>query len=182
MRDAQCPDCDAYPGTAHRVSCPTVFRSSADGSLTDENPRSVWMGAHFAPGPSTGQTRVGTANGCGHAHDDANTGPPANRHVFGNPLMESIEAFFAGCVTLAASKNHDYAGDADPLANFRECERVGVPVHSGIMVRMGDKWARLCRLLSGANPQVADESIADTLRDLSNYCAILAYTIERKED
>lgn len=93
--------------------------------------------------------------------------------------MASIEAFFGACRATAKRKNHDYAGDRDPLANFRECERIGLTAAQGIMVRMGDKWARLSRLMAGHGAQVADESVADTLQDLANYCAILAYAIKQ---
>ena len=41
------------------------------------------------------------------------------------------------------------------------------------MVRMEDKWNRLDNLtLNPENIQVKDESIADTLLDLANYCLI----------
>ncbi len=70
---------------------------------------------------------------------------------------------------LMEKKNRDYAGDEDPLENLRE-----IGFH-GIVVRMRDKMTRLKvyderREKGNAGPlAVADESIKDTLRDISNF-------------
>ena len=71
-----------------------------------------------------------------------------------NLLLESFKA--KGC-KLFSQKNADY-GDA--FANY------GIV---GVMVRMGDKIARV-NTLSTHETQVCDESIADTFIDLYNYC------------
>jgi len=69
-------------------------------------------------------------------------------------------------------KNADYATSADPLSNFRECEAFGIPAWKGCLVRMSDKWSRLKQLASLREPAVKEESILDTLMDLSCYSLI----------
>lgn len=77
-------------------------------------------------------------------------------------------------------KNKGY-GIGNPLGNFQESERFGVPAWQGCMVRMSDKWARLCNMaVKLDNPEYQDavkmESLEDTLIDLANYsllCLIL---------
>ncbi len=50
----------------------------------------------------------------------------------------------------------------------------------GVVVRTSDKLERLVNLTRpGATSKVSDESIADTLRDLSNY-GLIGYVIEKK--
>lgn len=78
-------------------------------------------------------------------------------------------------MAIHSAKNADYATGADPLSNFRECEKGGVSAEDGCYTRLSDKWCRFQNLLkkekSGGGPAVA-ESIEDTLLDMINYCAI----------
>lgn len=73
-------------------------------------------------------------------------------------------------------KNHDYSvGKKDPLSNFRMCEEFGIPAWKGCLVRISDKFSRITQL-STKEAEVKDESIEDTLIDLSCYsllCIIL---------
>ena len=68
-------------------------------------------------------------------------------------------------------KNHDYN---DSFAKVRN--RIG---DVAILVRVLDKTERLINLLTGAEAQV-DETIEDSLMDLSNYC--IMELIEREID
>ena len=78
------------------------------------------------------------------------------------------------------AKRHDYAG-VDPLGNFRECERAGIPMQDGILARLGDKYTRINNLYKrGGEAAVAFESIEDTLLDLANYSVILLSAIRRE--
>ncbi|MBD3256777.1 MAG: DUF1599 domain-containing protein [Candidatus Lokiarchaeota archaeon] len=77
-------------------------------------------------------------------------------------------------------KNHDYSPNAE-FGNFHESLRVNIPPHIGAFIRLQDKYTRICNLLSGAEQQVKDETIYDTLIDLANY-AIIVYCLMRKED
>ncbi len=73
-------------------------------------------------------------------------------------------------------KNRDYNPSDDPLANFKICESMGIPAWKGCLVRMGDKFSRLCSFAKKEKYEVRDESVEDTLIDLAVYsllCVIL---------
>ncbi len=89
-----------------------------------------------------------------------------------NELLTAMAVRFSRCLAIARAKNADYAGDADPWANFRRSELVGVPVARGILVRLTDKLARISNLLD-REPEVADERLTDTIDDAISYLAIL---------
>lgn len=77
-------------------------------------------------------------------------------------------------------KNSGYAGkdSTDPWANFRMAEKVGITPFKGCLVRMTDKFMRVCNLaMNPANDQV-NESIKDTLMDLAAYSLIAACLYE----
>ena len=69
-------------------------------------------------------------------------------------------------------KNHDYAGVEDPLKNFRMCEDIGVPSWKGCLIRISDKFSRLCSFAKKEEYKVKDENIEDTLKDLAIYALI----------
>ena len=68
-------------------------------------------------------------------------------------------------------KNHDYAGD-DPLSNFMMCEKMGIPAWKGVLVRLSDKFSRLCSFARKEELKVKDENIEDTLKDMAIYAVI----------
>ena len=84
----------------------------------------------------------------------------------------SLRSIFDDGIALMEKKSTDYSGVSDTFANFRLSELCNVPVEKGIMVRITDKVARICRLLD-SSAKVEDEKIDDTLIDLINYSAIL---------
>ena len=74
-------------------------------------------------------------------------------------------------------KRADYT-DSNPLGNFYEALRIGITPLQGIMVRIGDKYSRICNIIKNKGKhEVKDETLEDTLLDLANYCllAILIY-------
>jgi len=83
-------------------------------------------------------------------------------------------------------KNKSY-GIGNPLGNFQESERFGLPAWKGCMVRMSE-GSRLCNLVVKLdNPEYQDtvkmESLEDTLIDLANYsllCLILLKESKKK--
>ena len=87
-------------------------------------------------------------------------------------VITSLDNFRVKSCELFSRKNADY-GDA--FANY------GVV---GVMVRMGDKIARI-NSLSKNKEQVSDESIVDTFIDLYNYCImtlmLICDSVEKKE-
>ena len=71
-------------------------------------------------------------------------------------------------------KNHDYtSGSADPFANFRASQAIGVDPIVGICVRIIDKLPRLRTFAEQGKLKVKNESAADAVSDIINY-AILA--------
>lgn len=67
---------------------------------------------------------------------------------------------------LMLRKNHDYANDADVFRNFRAFGRFG------ILVRLSDKLARLNSFMEKGKLQVINETLHDTLLDITNYCVL----------
>lgn len=84
-------------------------------------------------------------------------------------------------------KNKSY-GIGNPLGNFMECERFGIPAWKGALVRITDKVSRIYNLTGKMNdPEYADafkmENLEDTLIDLANYsllCLILLREAKKK--
>lgn len=79
---------------------------------------------------------------------------------------------------LHSRKNHDYARNDDPLSNFKEAEKFGIPAWKGCLVRMSDKWSRLIEL---SKKEGFNESIDDTLRDLAVYSIICLILYKEKK-
>ena len=50
------------------------------------------------------------------------------------------------------------------------------------LVRISDKYNRLEQLITTEEIQVDDESLIDTLKDLSNYCLMTVIELERSKD
>ncbi|AQQ75483.1 DUF1599-containing protein [uncultured archaeal virus] len=74
-------------------------------------------------------------------------------------------------------KNKGY-GIGDPLGNFKESERFGIPAWKGALVRLSDKVSRIYNLVKHLDdPEYEDavnmESIEDTLMDLANYALLI---------
>lgn len=68
------------------------------------------------------------------------------------------------------AKNADYtAGSADPFANFRASEAVGVPGVLSILVRSLDKFQRIRSFVVRGKLEVKDESVDDAIQDVINY-------------
>lgn len=81
-------------------------------------------------------------------------------------------------------KNHDYSwgdGCSNPFKNFELVEQLGVAsVEQGFLVRMCDKLSRITSLIDN-EAKVSDESICDTLTDLSNYAIIMSLYVKSKK-
>lgn len=114
----------------------------------------------------------------------------AKAEVTGHQMstQEFIDYHRASCdklVEITKSKNHDYAGfsDADPFANFKLVEKMGVAtVEQGILTRMLDKVSRVNSFLKQGMLNVSDEKIEDTLLDLANYSIILSGYMKSKKN
>lgn len=67
---------------------------------------------------------------------------------------------------LMETKNRDYGENDDPFRNFR---RWGL---LGIIVRLGDKLARLETYVDRGDLKVVDEQVRDTVLDIINYAVL----------
>lgn len=85
-------------------------------------------------------------------------------------------------IKISSKKNQDYcapskeevdSGGYDPLANFKGTVALGVDPTSGLLVRMGDKWMRICSYSKRRELAVENEGILDALLDMANYCFLL---------
>lgn len=85
---------------------------------------------------------------------------------YGHPMFYEMLVEMA---ELHSRKNHDYAGDKDPLSNLRSCERLGLEPWMGVLVRLQDKWSRLENFVERRELKVKDESVVDTALDNSVY-------------
>lgn len=98
----------------------------------------------------------------------------------GKTFIARLKELHLECVSISERKNADYATNADPFLNFRASELFGISSNEAIIVRMTDKLMRAANLLR-KEASVKDESIADTLKDLSNYALILAIKLENEK-
>lgn len=71
-------------------------------------------------------------------------------------------------------KNHDY-GDSFG----KTFQLLGL---ISAVTRITDKYNRLVSLATGAEQQVKDESIIDTLKDMANYCLMTIIELEEQEN
>jgi hypothetical protein len=91
--------------------------------------------------------------------------------------IKAIKTFHESAANITVSKAKDYAGIDEPMRNFIDSALIaGTTVEQGILVRMADKLARARNLTEkGSLDGDVGEKLEDTLKDLSNYAAILAY-------
>jgi hypothetical protein len=80
-------------------------------------------------------------------------------------------------------KNDGYAGkDAeDPWANFRMAEMLGISAFQGCLVRMSDKFIRVCNLSKDPTNEQVGEAITDTLMDLAVY-SLIAICLRKEQN
>jgi hypothetical protein len=97
-------------------------------------------------------------------------------------IKEDSQRFFDLCDGLKAMhsrKAADYGNGKDPLGNFEQARDWGITPFLGVMVRIGDKIARLQSFVKkGA---LKNESVHDTLRDLAAYALLADIIITREE-
>lgn len=86
------------------------------------------------------------------------------------PLMDEILA-------LSDKKQEDYGSEADPFANVRRSEELGIPAWKGAIVRFGDKWQRIQQFARRGT--LANESFEDSLKDAAVY-ALIALKLYRE--
>lgn len=96
-------------------------------------------------------------------------------------LIDNIRRTFNECLEIVRTKNSDYSkSNSDVFSNFRYAEYCNVPVEKAILVRISDKFARLNNVIDKGEVVVKDEVVADTIKDMMNYLAILGVYLEDK--
>lgn len=94
-------------------------------------------------------------------------------------LIESCEQTFKDCFEIIKKKNADYAGPNNEWKNFETCQHIAeIPVTTGILVRILDKFSRISNLLQNKDYKVVEETIEDTINDAINYLALLKARIQ----
>ena len=86
-----------------------------------------------------------------------------------NPRFREITEEWAD---LHDRKAQGYGSKGDPLGNLREVEQLGLPAYMGVIIRMGDKFARLKNVLRDSSIETPDETVLDTLNDIGVYSAL----------
>lgn len=97
--------------------------------------------------------------------------------------MTFFEEQLTKMLAITKAKNADYTGVGDdPFANFTRVERLGIcSTEQGFLTRMFDKFSRIISFTQKGVLQVKDESVEDTLLDLSIYCLLmLGYVVAKK--
>lgn len=77
------------------------------------------------------------------------------------------------------AKSADYGADADPFANYRRAERLGLNTSQGILLRMEDKMARIETWANGG--ELKNEGVIDSLMDLASYALCAVVLIEEEQ-
>lgn len=98
--------------------------------------------------------------------------------------MEFFEAQTKKMLAITRAKNADYTGSGDdPFANFTRVEVLGIcSTEQGFLTRMFDKFSRITSFVQKGTLQVKDESVEDTLLDLSIYSLLmLGYVVSKKQ-
>jgi len=84
---------------------------------------------------------------------------------------------------LHTAKSAGYAGadNPDTWANFRMSTMFGVSPLLGCLVRLSDKYIRICNLVKDARNDQCGETIVDTLKDLASYALIAICLFEEQK-
>jgi hypothetical protein len=91
--------------------------------------------------------------------------------------------FIVLCEKLKAvhiAKAADYGNGRDPLGNFEQARDWGITPFLGVMIRIGDKIARLQSFVIKGNLQ--NESVQDSLIDLAAYALLAHVILDRETD
>jgi len=78
-------------------------------------------------------------------------------------------------------KSHDYSWSKDVFGNFKLSEKLGIcKTEKWILVRLLDKVSRISNLIN-KNPEIKNEKVGDTLKDLACYSIILFTYLNKDE-
>ena len=90
-----------------------------------------------------------------------------------NEFMEEYKKIVTETMELCVKKNKDYGSSVqDTFEKFGDIS---------YLVRITDKYNRICSLLQNGKAEVEDESCSDTIRDLANYAFLWLASRNLKE-
>lgn len=92
------------------------------------------------------------------------------------------ELFFEKCREISANKASDYGQEEDVFSNFNSVGVYNVLPEHGFLTRMSDKLSRIANYINKGYLKVNDESVADTLLDLANYCCLLTAYLDNERN
>lgn len=102
--------------------------------------------------------------------------------------LEWFKGVQAEQLAITTAKNADYAGaggDQDAFANFKQIGHLlgdTKAIEIGFLTRMSDKMSRIASFVAQGSLQVKDESVSDTLNDLSIYCQLFRAYLKSEKD
>lgn len=111
---------------------------------------------------------------------DAESPTPALSPI--ETLMATHDRLSVKAKSIMEAKNNDYTcGSADPYANFRAAEAIGVSPVQGLLMRMMDKIQRANSFDQMGGLQVKSEPVEDICLDILNYAVLLRGLLAEKE-
>ena len=92
-----------------------------------------------------------------------------------SPILKSLLKSQERQYRIVEKKNRDYSPGKDDYQNFRAVNYImpWISVEEGILVRMIDKLQRAANVIHFGEAYVTEESVEDTLDDISNYSNII---------
>jgi len=94
------------------------------------------------------------------------------------PESEKFYDLCDGLKSMYQRKAADYGNGRDPLGNFEQARDWGITPFLGVMIRIGDKIARLQSFVIKGD--LLNESVSDTLKDLAAYALLAHVILDRK--
>ena len=82
--------------------------------------------------------------------------------------------FYDDCLSTLLKKANDYASEQDCFSNFKMISQIcKMPIEKAFMQFLAVKISRLSELV-GEGKEAKNESVEDTLKDLTNYACLMA--------
>lgn len=94
-------------------------------------------------------------------------------------LIKSVKESHKKCLEIMDCKGADYANNEDALLNYKYCELLDVSAEKYMLCRVIEKICRVNNLFN-KDHKTADESITDSLLDISNVILFIKAHIDEK--
>lgn len=106
-----------------------------------------------------------------------------NKKLTTQDVLNIFDKITTECKQIMIAKNSDYTGKDgnQPFANFERCEYLGLcDTKIGMMVRMSDKFCRLCTYTKTGKLMVPGEGFEDAIKDMINYLILFYAKLEEE--